>query len=102
MAGFEVSTYGRIWVSTEGDRPVVWGFDGIVDAQPSTLRHPNVQLFVTLTRSVALFAYHPSAVPPDGVSSYDVNRVIALAAKHWVAGPTRYVVAESLAERTRS
>lgn len=83
-----------------GDRPVVWGFDGAVDAQPRALRHPNVQLFATLTRSVALFACHPSGAPPDALSLREVNRVIAMAATHWIAGPTRAVVAESLADRT--
>jgi uncharacterized protein DUF4238 len=85
-----------------GDRPVVWGFDGMVDAQPRALRHSSVQLFATLTRSTALFAYHPLRVPPDGVSFQEVNRVIALAAVRWIAGPTRSVVEASLAERTRS
>ena len=84
------------------DRPVVWGFDGVVDAQPRALRHPHVQLFAPLTHSVALFAYHPSGAPPHMVSFREVNRVIAVAATHWIAGPTRSVVAEALAERTGS
>jgi hypothetical protein len=85
-----------------GDRPVVWGFDGVVDAQPRALRHPHIQLFATLTRSVGLFAYHPSGVPPDAVSFRDVNRIIAMAATRWIAGPSRAVVAESLADRANS
>ena len=82
-----------------GDRPVVWGFDGVVDARPSALRHPHVQLFATLTRSVALFAHHPSGASPNTVSFREVNRVIASAATEWIAGPARSVVAEALAER---
>lgn len=85
-----------------GDRPVVWGFDGVVDVQPRALRHPDVQLFATLTRSVALFACHPSGAPPDSVSFREVNRIVAAAATHWIAGPTRSVVAESLADRAGS
>lgn len=82
-----------------GDRAIVWGFEGVVDAQPSSLRRPQVQLFAPLTRSLALFAYHPSGAPPEAVSFREVNRAIAAAARRWIAGPTRTVVLESLEER---
>lgn len=85
-----------------GDRPVVWGFDGAVDAQPRALRHPDVQLFATLTRSLALFAHHPSVPPPRSISYQDVNRVLASAAQDWIAGPTRDVVTEALSWRIES
>lgn len=79
-----------------GDRPVVWGFEGMLTAKPSALRHPDTQLFAPLTRSLALFAYHPSGSPPRAIYYQDVNRVLAAAAQDWVAGPTREVVAEAL------
>lgn len=85
-----------------GDRPVVWGFDGAVDSQPRALRHPDVQLFATLTRSVALFAHHPSVPPPGAISCQDVNRVLASAAQDWIAGPTRDEVTEALSSRANS
>lgn len=83
-----------------GDRPVVWRLNGVVDAQPRALRHPHVQLFATLTRSVALFAFHPSGTPPETVSFREVNRILAVAATNWIAGPTKSIVAESLADRS--
>jgi hypothetical protein len=82
-----------------GDRPVVWGFDGAVGVQPRALRHPDVQLFATLTRSVALFAHHPSAPPPPTIQFQDVNRILASAAHEWIAGPTRVVVSEALSTK---
>jgi hypothetical protein len=85
-----------------GDRPVVWGFEGAVDEQPRSLRHSDVQLFAPLTRSLALFAHHPSVPAPRAIAYLDVNRVIASAAHDWIAGPTREVVAEALAPRLRS
>jgi len=85
-----------------GDRPIVWGFEGMPHAKPSALRHPGVQVFATLTRSLALFAHHPSTPPPQSISYWDVNRVIASAAQNWIAGPTREVVAEALFSRVRS
>jgi hypothetical protein len=81
------------------DRPVVWGFTGFNDPPPRFLRHPNVQLFATLTRSIALFAHHPSAGPPDAITPGAVNKVIASAAHEWVAGPTPQIVAEALSQR---
>jgi hypothetical protein len=79
-----------------GDRPVVWGFEDMPNAKPSALRHPDVQAFAPLTRSLALFGYHPSGSPPRSISYRDVNRVVASAARDWIAGPTREVVAEAL------
>jgi len=109
---FQVRFFPRLrWIILEappggcfivGDRPVVWGLKDVVDAQPSALRHPNVQLFATLTRSVALYAHHPLRDPPEAVSFREVNRVIATAATRWIAGPTRSVVLESLTERAGS
>ena len=87
------------WYFIIGDRPVVWGVDGVIDVQPRFLRHPDVQLFATLTRSVALFAYNPTGPPPNPVPVRDVNRIIAMAASDWIAGPTRSVVVEALADR---
>ncbi len=81
------------------DRPVVWGFSGFSDAQPRFLRHPDAQLFAPLTRSIALFALHPSARPPEAITPADVNRVMASAAHEWIAGPTRQTVADALSQR---
>ncbi|MGH9199673.1 MAG: DUF4238 domain-containing protein [Vicinamibacterales bacterium] len=96
---FQVRFFSRLrWIILDaphggdfivGDRPVVWGFDGVVGAQPSALRHPQVQLFAPLTRSVALFAHHPSVSPPRAISYHDVNRVLASAATDWIAGGGR-------------
>jgi hypothetical protein len=83
------------------DRPVVWGFDGQTDVTPAALRLPNVQVFATLTRSIALVACHESAGALAPVHYSDVNRIFASAAAEWIAGPTREVVAESLASRVR-
>lgn len=85
-----------------GDRPVVWGFEGTLNTKPSALRHPDVQVFATLTRSLALFAHHPAILPPRSISDWDVNRVIASAAQNWIAGPTQEVVAEALSSRAQS
>jgi len=109
---FQVRVFPRLrWIILDapsgghfivGDRPVVWGFDGKVDAQPRALRHPDVQLFATLTRSVALFASHPAASAPRAISYRDVNRIVATAAQNWIAGPTRAVVAEVLSGEMNS
>ena len=79
-----------------GDRPVLWGFEGMLTAKPSALRHPDVQLFAPLTRSLALFAYRPSGPPPRSIPYGAVNRTVASLARDWIAGPTREVVAEAL------
>lgn len=81
------------------DRPVVWGFDGVFDAAPYLLRHPNVQIVAPLTPSLALFAYHPWGRKPDSVRAADVNRIIANAAHEWIAGPTKSNIREALSIR---
>jgi hypothetical protein len=79
-----------------GDRPVVWGFEDVLTARPSALRHPDIQVFAPLTRSLALFAYHPSGSPSRSISYRTVNRTVASFARDWIAGPTPEVVAEAL------
>ncbi len=69
-----------------GDRPVVWGFSGALAVEPRMLRHPNVQLFAPLSRSVALFAHHAASAPPDTITPERVNSAMAAAAVEWVAG----------------
>ena len=54
---------GRFFIIA--DRAVVWGFAGLTGVPPSTLSHPDVQLFAPLTRSTALFAVDPSARLPE-------------------------------------
>lgn len=90
------------WSFIIGDRPVVWGFGGVFDAQPNALRHPDVQVLAPLTSSVALFAFHASSMPPGTVHVNDVNRAMAGAATQWIAGPTRHAVLRGLKARTPS
>lgn len=102
---FQVRFFPRLrWIVLEappggyfviGDRPVVWGFQGLLTAKPNAMRNPNVQVFAPLTRSLALFAYHLEGSLPRSIDHREVNRVIALAARDWIAGPTRQVVAEA-------
>jgi hypothetical protein len=75
------------------------GLNDHLDVPPRALRHPGIQLFAPLTRSLALFACHPSAPPPPAISYALVNRAIASAAQEWIAGPTHDVVAEALSWR---
>jgi len=82
------------------DRPVVWGFENLSDVPPSALRDPLCQLVAPLTRSVCLFAFHASALPPEEVTPEDVNRISASGAHEWVAGPTEGAVADALANLT--
>ena len=79
-----------------GDRPVFWGFEGELSVAPNLFRHPMVQLFAPLTRSIMLFAHHAEAPPPAMFSYQDINRVTASAAREWIAGATRGVVADAL------
>jgi hypothetical protein len=85
-----------------GDRPVVWGFDGWLDAPPSMFRHPSVQLVAPLTRSFALFAHHADATTPDRVLPVEINRIIALAAQQWIAGSCEQTVRAALEWRSQS
>lgn len=106
---FQVRFFPRMrWIILEapperffaiGDRPVVWGVGGLTDVQPRFLRHPDVHVFAPLTRSIALFAFHPSAEPPEAIKPADVNRVMACAANEWITGPTRQTVTEALSLR---
>jgi hypothetical protein len=79
-----------------GDRPVVWGFQGLSDVRPSALRDPLCQIAAPLTRSLALFAYHASALPPDAITPEDINRIAVSGAHEWIAGPTEDAVVEAL------
>lgn len=82
-----------------GDRPVVWGFAGQFDSPPSALRHPAVQLFAPLARSLALFAHHAATPCPDVITPLLVNRIVAGAAHEWIAGPTEIAVRHALSGR---
>ena len=81
------------------DRPVVWGVDGAWEVPPSALRHERAELIVPVSRSRALYAANPSYGPLAPVSPAEVNRVMAIAAHHWVAGPKRSVVEQSIRHR---
>ena len=78
------------------DRPVVWGFAHDVTVPPTLLRHPEVQLFAPLTRSLALFAQNAEARTPDRISPSDVNRAMAMAASEWIAGASEAVVRDAI------
>lgn len=82
-----------------GDRPVVWGFAGNVEAPPSAFRHPDVQFFAPLSRSMALIGHHEAADPPDIVFPSDINRIMAFAAHQWIAGPTEETVRDLARQR---
>jgi hypothetical protein len=79
-----------------GDRPIVWGFAGMLNVKPAALRDPNAQIIAPITRSVALVAYNPAGEPPERVKPEDINRAIASAAVQWIAGPTHSVVRAAL------
>ena len=83
-----------------GDRPVVWGFPDAIEDPPSALQHPRVQVFVALTKSVALFAFHAEASPPEQVPYTAINDAIASGSQEWIAGPTRESVADALQSRS--
>lgn len=79
-----------------GDRPVFWGFEGNFSAEPSMFRHPAVQLFAPLSRSLALFAYHADSIQPSTIMPSQVNSIIAAAAERWVAGSDEATVANAI------
>jgi hypothetical protein len=81
------------------DRPVVWGFNEDVTCKPALLRHPNIQLFAPLTRSVALFAHHAEGSFPGEIVPRDVNRAMAAAAVEWIAGSDEATVRGALESR---
>lgn len=81
------------------DRPVVWGVDGAWEVPPSALRHERAELIVPISRSRALYAANPSYGPLAPISPAEVNRVMAIAAHHWIAGSERSVVEQSVRDR---
>jgi hypothetical protein len=85
-----------------GDRPVVWGFQGDVAVPPNMLRHPDVQLFAPLSRSVALLAHNTRLAPPFGITPELVNSVMASGASKWIAGSDERTVESALAAGTAS
>jgi len=86
-----------------GDRPVAWGFKDDLSAAPNMLRHPDVQLFAPLSRTIALFAHNADYQPPIGVprrsmiSPELVNAAVAAAANNWIVGSEESTVREALA-----
>ena len=81
------------------DRPAVWGFEGLSDVPPSALRDASCQLVAPLSRSLALFAFHTSGLPPETITPEEINRISASGAHEWIAGPTDATVAEALTSR---
>lgn len=79
-----------------GDRPVVWGFAGRNEERPSMLRHPDVQLVAPLSRQVCLFAWNALSDHPEVITTFDVNRIVAVAAHKWIAGSNEATVEEAL------
>ena len=82
-----------------GDRPVIWGFDGLYDEPPSCLRHPLAQIVAPLSRSVALFACDKSGGTPTAIMPEQINQFVALAAHEWIAGPSEATVREAMSNR---
>jgi hypothetical protein len=82
-----------------GDRPIVWGFAGNVEAAPHAFRHPDCQFVAPLSRSLALIGHHPAADAPGTVFPSDINYIIASTAHEWIAGPTEAVVRDALSYR---
>lgn len=85
-----------------GDRPVAWGFQHDLISPPSILRHPDVQLFAPLSRTVTLLAHNSEYAPPVGVTRQSsitpeiVNAVMAAAATRWIAGSDERTVKNTL------
>lgn len=82
-----------------GDRPVVWGLEGALQLPPSVLRSSSAQLVAPLTRSLALVAYNASGESPTEVRVDAINRVVALGAENWIAGPTENTILKALSTR---
>jgi hypothetical protein len=85
-----------------GDRPVAWGFRDDLFAPPNMLRHPDVQLFAPLSRTVALLAHNTDFRPTIGVgrrsdiSTELVNAVMVAAASKWIVGSDMSTVRDAL------
>jgi hypothetical protein len=82
-----------------GDRPVVWGVDGLLDLPPSALRNPNVQLIAPLSGSICLLAHHAEGSPPNGVPPEHITCWMAFTAKRWIVGADEHTVSEALTAR---
>jgi len=86
-----------------GDRPVAWGFRDDLVAPPNMLRHPDVQLFAPLSRTVALLAHNGDNQPPIGVARRSnvsvelVNAMMTAAASRWIVGSDESAVRGALA-----
>jgi hypothetical protein len=86
-----------------GDRPVAWGFQDDPTTPPNMLRHPDVQVFAPLSRTVALVAHNADYNPPVGVTRRSnippemVNAVMTAAAGVWIVGSDESTVKDSLA-----
>lgn len=79
------------------DRGVAWLVDGFADTPPAALRHPAAQIVAPLTKKVALVGrYGESSLQ---VTPREVNRFVAFATSQWIAGASREVVEQALADR---
>lgn len=67
------------------------------------LRHPDVQLFAPLSRTVTLLAHNAEYQPPVGVALRSnispelVNAVMTAAASKWIVGSDESTVRDALA-----
>jgi hypothetical protein len=86
------------------DRPCAWGFNDELDADPSWLCHPDVQLVAPLTPRVALLGVHPRQAPmwTSAPTAADVNGAIARFATRWIAGQSREALVSAARYRGRA
>jgi hypothetical protein len=79
------------------DRGVAWLADGFADTPPAALRHPTTQVVAPLTKKVALVGRHGTS--SLHVTPREVNRFVAFAASEWIAGASKEIVEQALADR---
>lgn len=79
------------------DRGVAWLVDGFADTPPAALRHPTAQVVAPLTKKVALVGRHGRN--SLHITPREVNRLVAFAASEWVAGASKEIVEQALADR---
>jgi hypothetical protein len=79
------------------DRGVSWLVDGFADTPPAALRDASAQVVAPLTKKIALVGRHGEQ--PLNVTPREVNRFIAFASTGWIAGASRMVLEQALADR---
>jgi hypothetical protein len=80
-----------------GDRGVTWLVDGYKDTPPAALRDPSAQVVAPLTAKFALVGRHGNR--QLNVTPREVNRFVAFSCSGWIAGPSKSVLEQALADR---